>query len=338
MILLLILPLFSKEKIEINLIKQIYLDQEKEILEKPTDIAIDNQENIFITDYGAGDVKIYDKNGKLKKVFGRRGEGPGEFLRPFTIDFHQNKFCMVDTGRFHIYLYDNEFNKITDFFYIVGRAPLVLTDDSIVTGDYFKSEDGKEYVGIIFDFSGKIKELLIPIPWPKGDFWHRVGLEGFVDIDKNKNIYYSLKREIKIYKFDNSGRRLKVFGKIPSYYKPPKLTKKFKEWLFQRKKDSWEEWYYSYSWVSGFFVLKNFIGNIIRNYNKKSNKSNCWLQFYDLEGNLVEEGIRLREPSSSSRYFFVDSNHDDSFYILETILEDEEINYKFYKYNMKVKK
>ena len=42
-------------------------------------IAIDKEENIYVTDYGNYRIQKFDKNGNFLQSIGRYGQGPGEF-------------------------------------------------------------------------------------------------------------------------------------------------------------------------------------------------------------------------------------------------------------------
>ena len=48
-------------------------------------IATDDNERIYVLDYKENNVKIYNKNGKFVKKFGKKGQGPGEFYLPRTV-------------------------------------------------------------------------------------------------------------------------------------------------------------------------------------------------------------------------------------------------------------
>jgi hypothetical protein len=50
-------------------------------------IDVDDNENIYILDVKASNIRVFDKNGKHLKTFGKIGQGPGEFQKP--IDFIQ---------------------------------------------------------------------------------------------------------------------------------------------------------------------------------------------------------------------------------------------------------
>ncbi len=52
---------------------------EEYVLMRPTSVSADAGGNIHISDQSDGEVRIYDRNGRHLRSFGRRGDGPGEF-------------------------------------------------------------------------------------------------------------------------------------------------------------------------------------------------------------------------------------------------------------------
>jgi len=333
--------LFSVDKIEVELIDQFYLDQSKEFLGRPKDIAIDNEENIFVTDSATSNIKIYNSSGLLIKTFGRKGGGPGEFLKPWTIDYHKGRFCVQDVGLFKYLIFNKDFEEITRFFYLVDGDDFVLQDNRIISNDYFKDKNGNDFRGIIMNFCGKVMKVLMPIKFGINDAWNRItNSKAFVDVSNREEIYFVKERDVKFFKFDKKGNFLNNFGKNPSYFISCRKTKDFEHTFFTNdpnRRYSWERWRRSSTWVSGIFVLEDFLGIAIRKYNNKINKWECFLLFYDLDSNLLNEGIKIIEAGTSSdEGFFIYSNHKDRIYILE-IFEGEQPRYKFYKYKVKRK-
>ena len=85
MTVLIMFIVFSTQAIpgfNIKLTKKIPISQETTLLERPRAFCVTEDKLFLIPDYKAGDVKIYDSNGKLVTVFGRKGYGPGEFSKP----------------------------------------------------------------------------------------------------------------------------------------------------------------------------------------------------------------------------------------------------------------
>lgn len=334
--------LFSFDKTTVKLVDQFYLDQKRECLALPGDMTIDEQENIFVTDSKLCNVKIYNKKGSLIKRFGRKGGGPEEFLAPYTIDYDGDKLCVQDVELSKYLIFNKDLKEIKRFFYLVDGHDFVLQGNRIISNDYFMDEKkGNDFRGVILDFSGKVIKALMPIPYSKDDAWNRVtNSKSFVDVSQNGDIYFVKEKEVKFFKFSKKGEFLKNFGKNPPYFNPCQKTRDFEHAIFSFDPDrgrAWERWRSSFSWVSGIFVLEDLLGIAIRNFNKKANKWECFLQFYDLNGNLLEEGLKLKEVGTSSDTgFFMDSNHKDRIYILETT-EDEVPQYRFFKYKVERK-
>ena len=207
----------------------------------------------------------------------------------------------------------------------------------IISNDYFRDKK-RDFRGIILDFSGKVIKPLMPITFGKNDGWNRItNSRAFIDVSKDGQIYFVKEREVKFFKFDKNGEFLKNFGKNPSYFIPCQQNKDFERAVYTsdpRKGNSWERWRHSFTWVSGIFVLEDFLGVVIRKYDNEKNVWKCFIQFYDFEGNLFNQDIKLKEPGTpSDNGFFIDSNHKDRIYILE-VFEEQEPQFKFYKYKV----
>ena len=48
-------------------------------------IQVDDDQNIYVLDTKEICVKIFDKNGKCTRVFGKKGQGPGEWQNPWQM-------------------------------------------------------------------------------------------------------------------------------------------------------------------------------------------------------------------------------------------------------------
>jgi len=339
LVFLLIFPLslISSDIIKVELITQFYLDQSREFLGIPKDIAVDDNENVFVTDSALHNIKIYNNEGFLLRSFGRKGGGPGEFSQPYTIDCNKDKFCIQDVGLYKYLLFNNNFEEITRFFYLVDGYDFVLQDNRIISNDYFKDKK-RDFRGIILDFSGKVIKPLMPITFGKNDGWNRItNSRAFVDVSKDGQIYFVKESGVKFFKFDKNGIFLKSFGKNPSYFILCRQNKDFERAVYTSdpsRGNSWERWRHSFTWVSGIFVLEEFLGIVIRKYDNEKNIWKCFIQFYDFEGNLFDQDIKLKELGTpSDTGFFIDSNHKDRIYILEAF-DEQEPQFKFYKYKV----
>ena len=332
---------YSLETIKIELLSKFFLNQEKEPIGNVWSIAVDEKENIYIPDMSFGNIKIYNNKGKLIKIFGKKGAGPGEFVKPIRIDVNDKYICVQDLGLFRYIIFDRNFKEIARFFYLIsGSDNFVLSGNKLVANAYFRGEKGREFKGVILDFKGKVQKTLFPIKYPKSDAWNRIiNLDALLDVSKDGEIFVAKTSKVEIFKFDKQGSLIKKFGKNPSYFIPVRRTKDFDDMLRWGRApqgiEAGERWYTSFSWVSGIFALEDLLGIAIRKFNKNSKKWECYLQFYDFNGNLIEEKIKLKEVGYSSyNGFFMDSNHKDIFYILEINRDIDPPKYIFFKYKI----
>ena len=67
------------------------------VLKRPTGIAYDaKSDRIYVADTHAHDVKVFDGQGRLLKIIGRRGEGAGEFNYPTHLAFAHGELYVAD--------------------------------------------------------------------------------------------------------------------------------------------------------------------------------------------------------------------------------------------------
>lgn len=67
-------------------------------------VAVDEEERIYVLDSKEVHIKIFDKNGIYLKTIGRRGQGPGEFEFPTSIQMSPEGNIIIDDLRSIIYL------------------------------------------------------------------------------------------------------------------------------------------------------------------------------------------------------------------------------------------
>jgi DNA-binding beta-propeller fold protein YncE len=89
---------------------------EKARLLGPTNLAIDSEGNIYVSDSKDFRVKLYDANGKHLRTFGEMGVTPGQFALPKGIGVDREKrFYVLDAAAPVIQLFDHE-GKLLMFF------------------------------------------------------------------------------------------------------------------------------------------------------------------------------------------------------------------------------
>ncbi len=77
------------------------------------------------------------------------------------------------------------------------------------------------------------------------------------------------------------------------------------------------------------------MGIAIRRFSEKAKKWECFLQFYDFDGNLLQKEVKIPEVGYSSyNGFYLDSNGKDKVYILEINEEVEPPQFIFFIYKI----
>ena len=65
----------------------------------PQYLTIDSENNIYILDSYSCSVKKFNSNGEFVLSFGRKGQGPGEFIFPFYLNINNDTLEVTDPGR-----------------------------------------------------------------------------------------------------------------------------------------------------------------------------------------------------------------------------------------------
>ncbi|MDI6735456.1 MAG: 6-bladed beta-propeller [bacterium] len=82
---------------------------QKETLSKPYSIALDMEDNIYVTDSGNNQVQKFDSNGNFLMKFGQEGKNKGEFISPKGIALDKEaKIYVVDSGNSRIQIFSKE--------------------------------------------------------------------------------------------------------------------------------------------------------------------------------------------------------------------------------------
>ena len=71
----------------------------------PQQLAVDSENNIYVTDHGNARIQIFDDQGNYISSWGSYGDGPGEFSQPSGIA----------VGHGYIFVIDNKLNTVQKF-------------------------------------------------------------------------------------------------------------------------------------------------------------------------------------------------------------------------------
>lgn len=82
------------------------------LLSQPKGFVVDDDENIYASDWSDQDIKVFDNNGNFIRTIGSKGSGPGEFQIIGSIALLPDRRLMVmdfDARRTSIFEHDGQF-------------------------------------------------------------------------------------------------------------------------------------------------------------------------------------------------------------------------------------
>lgn len=203
---------------------------EEDILFQWVGVAVDREQNIYVTDTLDYSLKKFDSKGKLVKKTGRNGQGPGEFLAPRFIDNTDTSVYVSDQYNPKIQVFDKNLNythsipipmPVSDF--------SVLPEEQIAVATLSTIKSGQIY---IFNSKGKIQR---EIQYSNEKLPLMMDMVNF-EIDSQGSLFLVYNYQDKIEKFSPEGKKLwskKLLGvkkvhkeKIASLVVPSKLIYK----------------------------------------------------------------------------------------------------------------
>lgn len=182
---------------------------------RPAAVSFDaDAQELYVVDVSRHDIKVLDREGRLLRILGRRGLGPGEFNFPSDVVVDGNVIWVVDTGNQRVQSLTPAGEPIATFAQ-AGDAPGDLALPKGIALD----RDGHVYVVDarfenvqIFDRSGRLLLMFGEEGREPGEFWLPAG----IFIDGNNRIWVC----------DSYNARVQVFEYVPEQpvSEPPDLS------------------------------------------------------------------------------------------------------------------
>jgi len=173
----------------------------KTTLSHPTGLAwLDETASLLVVDTWSHDIKVFNSDGSLNRVLGRRGEKPGEFNYPtYVWPYGEKQLLVTDSLNYRIQIMDYQGNPVHNFGQ-QGNSSGSMSRPKGIASDmagHIYVVDALFHALQIFDEKG---QLLLPVGQQgsgPGEFWLPAGI--FIDTDN------------KIYVADSYNRRILVF-------------------------------------------------------------------------------------------------------------------------------
>ncbi|MGB7294781.1 MAG: 6-bladed beta-propeller [Candidatus Aminicenantales bacterium] len=125
-------------------------------LYRPVDLVLD-EAGLFVLDMDDNNVKVFSRDGAFLYMFGRKGQGPGEFHRPSGLDIQGAHVYVADAGNRRIQILDKRGGYLAGF--KVPLSPyrvLALEEDRIVVLALPSGRSGPEKLLHCYDGRGEL--------------------------------------------------------------------------------------------------------------------------------------------------------------------------------------
>lgn len=340
----LLLSLFSAVfSIEIKHIREFTLLQdEKTFISTPGSFFVTEDDMFFVIDKKASDIKIFDADGKLVNVFGKKGLGPNEFILPFVSAYKKPIVALADTGRRRFFIYKRtgrinlEFEKWCLNLDMPHDIALMNNGKFLVAGSKLDGS-GKWQNLYIYDCEKNESDFLLNLAMSYGyasdnefekDFINKLEYIGaFQHCDwMGDSIYQVWTGDIKINKIDIKTRGVTSFGKKTGNYVKPYVTPEIKKAYFTKQPKVILEARSKMSYVMDIFILNSKKVVLVYAGPLKKNKGiNVMLQLYTEFGEFIKEVELLLNAKASTSYelYFYFKRDKGLLYVMDTETSEE---------------
>ena len=186
----------------------------KDDFKSPIGIAVDADDNIYVTDSQLGKVLVFDSRGKYQRSLGDL-KGEGFYKRPtgIAIDKAEKKIYLTDTLRDRIYVTDLS-GKILKDFGSRGTDPgqFNFPTEVRVTGDEILVVDAMNFRVQVFDHDGKFRAQFGQLGDGAGEIFRPKG----ISVDSEGNVYLVDAASESVQTFRRDGQFLFYFGRTGS--------------------------------------------------------------------------------------------------------------------------
>jgi len=218
--------IITKKRIALKTPPELLLAQITDLTVKP------GSKEFCLTDLNNNCVWVFDSTGNYIRHFGRKGQGPGEFDEPLSLDFKNNQLAVVDKGNSRVQFFDWEGNYLHGF---------VLSNAGMINGIVWSSVNHRlvvsESLGMIhFSFWNEDGTSFLRRKYPINGILMPVQLAGgSVTETPEGDILYSDLKSYDVVRLNWQGDTLNHYINNKEYFRP--VTKSGNAFLRQKKMD-----------------------------------------------------------------------------------------------------
>lgn len=190
-------------------------------------IDVDENERMYVLDWQAEHIRVFDKNGNYLLTIGSRGPGPGELNGSRMISISNNELMVTESRRLSFFSLDGKFlhHLLTKDMSPV-RARLGSQGHITVEEVVFDPENPRYQLKIIDNDMNLVSEIASsPAFDPRKPFNPFMSYTYWL-IDKDENIVYGYQADYELRIYNREGTLMK---KIIKEYDPVEITEEEKE-------------------------------------------------------------------------------------------------------------
>jgi len=326
---------------------------EETFIQLPGSFFVTTDDLFYVIDHKAANIKIYENSGKMVKIFGRKGVGPNEFVRPFLSAYREPFIAISDSGRKTFFIFKRTTNlglePVKNFLSLeMAYAIKFISDNKLLMAGYKIAKDGKEYNFYDYDFKNNEYTFLIPSDTSynySSNVAYRnalkeklryIGLFHTFDVSGD-NIYFIWNGDLKITRFEREKKTYHSFGQKTANYIQPQVTPQLKKAYKERNHLLiWKLWT-DMSFVKNIFILgSKKIGVLYFGPIKEGKGGVLMLQLYTENGDFLQEFEMMTAKASHHNELLTYFKEDKSLlYVLDTeISEASEQTHKIYEFKL----
>lgn len=335
--------------IELKLEKKIRLKEDKTtILSYISQFTINKNKEIIVPDGKMSEVKVFSSNGDLKYTIGRKGQGPGEFITPYSCFSNDNDLWISDLRGYkiskfiaknNVYIY-KEFIRISGFCTDIKVKDNVIFIAGYITGNQgayalyskdLKNPRKTEYLlpnELKYGYTSDKKKQFLN-DWKGRKNFSSFDPSGYFDIYKN-DIYFIWPGDLRIIKINIKDKSTKIFGHKTNNYIKPFVSRELIEANRNRDSAAIRELRKNMSYVGGVFVTTKFIGLIYRGkFDNSLDGGPVFIQFYTHGGKFLEE-FRIKDVIGNvylDRTFYYSRDKSKLYFLNRKETQDNENDY-----------
>ncbi|MBC8359502.1 MAG: 6-bladed beta-propeller [Candidatus Aminicenantes bacterium] len=295
-------------------------EADEEMFSAISSVVVDDDGNIYMLDGEEKKVKVFDREGKFIREFGKQGQGPGEFSLPILIQFSNKGELVVEdplNARIAFFTTEGKFLKNLSTAKALGLALIFFDSQGNIIGQQVVPA-GNKLTRDCIKYDSELKPLFTFASMDNTSL-----LQGkinpfriviFYQLGKNDVILYSNPEEYEITVVNSEGELIK---RILKKYDPVKVTEEDKKEFFDslpsaaapvKDRIEFPNYYPAYQ----NFLLDEQGRMFVRTYEKGKEKGEFYIDVFDAEGMYITKILLKADPRvwKGDKLYAMEENED----------------------------